>query len=96
MTPFYSYELVTDRYGNEKYSYTNVASKEINLMWLPISSQVDVEQYGERVNEMMQACLFTDDTVNENDRCEIDGIMYNIVSIKRFPNYRLLLAERVR
>ncbi len=96
ITPFYSYGITTDRYGNETYSYTNVASYEINLMWLPISSEVDVEQYGTRVNEMLQACLFTDEPVKENDRVEIEGIMYNIVSIKPYPNYRLLIVERVR
>ena len=65
-------------------------------MWSPISSEVEIAEYGERINEMMQACVFSDEELKEKDRVEINSKMYNIVAIKLYPSYRLVLAERVR
>ena len=45
---------------------------------------------------MMQACVFSDEELKEKDRVEINSKMYNIVAIKLYPSYRLVLVERVR
>ncbi|MDE5781488.1 MAG: hypothetical protein K2I03_08430 [Lachnospiraceae bacterium] len=91
----YKKQINEDRYGNETYDYPKEPSFQIKVMWLPVSSEVAVAEYGERVNEMMQACLFDDSEIIENDRVLIKGSFYNIISIKQYPSYRLLLAERV-
>ena len=92
----YPYGVVTDRYGNESYSYDDNNTFTINVMWLPIASQVEIAEYGERINEMLQAVLYTDETINEQDRVLISDTFYTIISIKKFPSHRLLIAERVR
>ena len=55
-TPVYPYEFKTDRYGNTEYNYPEESAYNLELIWLPISSQVEIAEYGERINEMMQAC----------------------------------------
>lgn len=95
-TPVYPYEFKTDRYGNTEYNYPEESAYNLELIWLPISSQLEIAEYGERINEMMQACLFSDDEIKEKDRVSISGILYNIIAVKPYPSYRLLLAERVR
>ena len=64
-TPVYPYEFKTDRYGNTEYNYPEESAYNLELIWLPISSQVEIAEYGERINEMMQACLFSDDEIKE-------------------------------
>lgn len=95
-TNVFSYGFKTDRYGNQEYSYPTEPSGSIDVMWSPISSEVEIAEYGERINEMMQACVFSDEELKEKDRVEINFKMYNIVAIKQYPSYRLVLAERVR
>lgn len=125
-TPVYRYGIVTDRYGNETYAYSDVADFNISAMWTPITSQVEIAEYGERVNEMLQGCVFSDEEIAEKDRLlvnvgteyltdsegnvltsgsdemltyvngYINGILYTVVSIKKFPHFRTLLIERVR
>lgn len=92
----YPYIIVSDRYGNESYTYDENKSFTINVMWLPITSQVEIAEYGERINEMLQAVIYTDETIKEQDRVSIGDTFYTIISIKKFPSHRLLLAERVR
>lgn len=92
----YPYGIVSDRYGNESYSYDENNTFTINVMWLPVTSQVEIAEYGERINEMLQAVLYTDETIKEQDRVLIGDTFYTLISIKKFPSHRLLLAERVR
>lgn len=127
-TPVFKYGIVSDRYGNESYSYSDKQDSLISVMWTPITSQVEMAEYGERVNEMLQGYLFSDEDIAEKDRVLIDlgnvksvcltdaenciltdclnnilinsesagGVFYNIVSIKKYPHFRILLVERVR
>lgn len=95
-TPVYRYGVVSDRYGNETYAYPTDADFEISLMWTPITSQVEIAEYGERINEMLQGYLFSDEDLSEKDRVLINDVIYNIVSIKKYPHFRILLVERVR
>lgn len=95
VTNVYEKQIKEDRYGKETYVYPKEPTFQIKVMWVPVSSEVAVAEYGERVNEMMQACLFDNSKIVENDRVMIKGSLYNIISIKSYPSYRLLLAERV-
>lgn len=90
------YTIKSDRYDNEAYVYDDKNTFTISIMWLPVSSQVEIAEYGERVNEMLQGVLWSDDTIREKDRIIVNGIAYTVVSVKPFPSYRLLLIERVR
>ena len=38
-TPVYPYEFKTDRYGNTEYNYPEESAYNLELIWLPISSQ---------------------------------------------------------
>lgn len=63
----------------------------------PISSEVEVAEYGERVNEMLQGCVFDDSiSLKEKDRVKVGDNMYNVESIKPYPSYRLVIIERVK
>ncbi len=87
-----------DRYGNESYGYETEPSGTLpDMLWSPISSEVEVAEYGERVNEMLQGCVFDDDIIlKEKDRVKVGDNMYNVESIKPYPSYRLVLIERVK
>lgn len=71
-TPVYKYGVVSDRYGNETYAYSDVEDFNISVMWTPVTSQVEIAEYGERVNEMLQGCLFSDEDIEEKDRVTIN------------------------
>lgn len=88
--------IIEDRYGNESYGYTDEASFSIHVMFVPLSSEVDIAEYGERINEMMQCCLFSDEDIIEKDRIEVNGNLYNVKSIIPFPSYRKIVIERVK
>lgn len=127
-TPVFKYGIDSDRYGNESYSYSEEVDFTIPVMWTPINSQVEIAEYGERVNEMLQGYLFSDEDIAEKDRVLIDlgivksvyltdsnnniladsidnmlsssivdkGVLYNVVSVKKYPHFRIFLVERVR
>lgn len=92
----YPYNTEEDRYGNEHHVYGESASYSIHVLFTPISSEVEIAEYGERVNEMLQACLFDDDiSIRENDRVKIGKAFYKVVAVKPYPSYRLMQVERV-
>lgn len=91
---YYS-SIVEDQYGGEKYVYSP-SDEVVHVLWTPLSSEVEIAEYGERVNEMLQAVLYDNVTIKENDRVEVNGNMYNVVSLKPYPSYRLVIAERVK
>ena len=91
----YPKTIASDRYGNEKYTYTE-ASETIEILWSPLSSESDVAEYGSRVNEMLQGVFFDNAVaISENDRVEVKGTLYLVKSIKPYPTYRLVVIERV-
>ena len=87
-----------DEYGHESYGYEAAPSGIIEgILWSPISSEVEVAEYGERVNEMLQGCVFDDSiSLKEKDRVKVGDNMYNVESIKPYPSYRLVIIERVK
>lgn len=94
-TTIYPHTIVSDRYENDSYTYTE-PTETIELMWYPLSSESDVVEYGERINEMLQAVLCDKLVeIKEKDRVSIDEVFYTVKSIKKYPTYRLLTVERV-
>jgi hypothetical protein len=87
-----------DEYGHESYGYETDPSGILErILWSPISSEVEVAEYGERVNEMLQGCVFDDSiSLKEKDRVKVGDNMYNVESIKPYPSYRLVIIERVK
>lgn len=94
----YRYSVQEGRYGNETYKYETEPSEILEgILWSPISSEVEVAEYGERVNEMLQGCVFDDNiSLKEKDRVKVGDNMYNVESIKPYPSYRLVIIERVK
>ena len=87
----YRYFVREGRYGNETSGILE------GILWSPISSEVEVAEYGERVNEMLQGCVFDDSiSLKEKDRVKVGDNMYNVESIKPYPSYRLVIIERVK
>lgn len=92
----YLKEVTEDRYGNDAESYPTEPNFTIHCMWQPISSELEITQYGERVNEMLCTFIYSSEVIPEKSRVLIDGIFYNIISCIPWLSYRKLLVERVR
>jgi len=84
---------VQDIYGNETNTYT--AGGTINVMWTPIIDEASITLYGERINTMMQAIVYDSTEIQAHDQVVIDNERYEIISIKKYPSYRLIQVGKI-
>ena len=84
---------VLDEYGNE----TNVFSPggTVNCMWLPITDEASIAEYGEKIRSMLQAVIYDDTAIDSHDQVEIRNDRYEVVSIKHYPSYRLVQVSLI-
>lgn len=82
-----------DIYNNE--TNTFLPGGTVNCMWTPIVDEASIQEYGEKVNSMMQAVIYDDTAISPHDQVEISEERYEVVSIKRYPSYRLLQVRLV-
>lgn len=87
----YRQETGLDHYGNAKNTFS--AGGTVNCMWLPVSDEASIQTYGQSVVSMRQAVIYDETEIDEHDQVHIDGGKYEIISIKNYPSYRLLVAK---
>lgn len=80
-----------DHYGNAKNEFTEGGT--VNCMWLPVSDEASIQTYGQDIRSMVQAVVYEETEIGEHDQVHINGGKYEIVSIKKYPSYRLLVAK---
>ena len=85
-----------DRYGNDEASFPDEPDFMINCMWQPVTSELEVAQYGERISEMLYSIVYSPEDITEGSRISINDNMYNILSCVPWFAYRKLVVERVR
>ena len=82
-----------DMYFNETNTFT--AGGTINVIWTPISDEADIAIYGEQVNTMLQAIVYDETEIDAHDQFHIDNEVYEVVSIKKYPSYRLIQVKKL-
>ena len=89
----YRKTTVLDHYRNE----TNVfnAGGSIHCMFTPVSDVASIQAYGEEIATMKQAVIYDTTEMDEHDQIYIDGDKYEIVSIQKYPSYRLIQVRKI-
>lgn len=60
-----------------------------------LTSGYTLGEQGEQASGVLEGCLFTELAVSVFDRMELDGALYEIRAVQRWPSYRKLLAQRI-
>lgn len=89
----YRKTATTDEIGNEINTFS--AGGKINVMFTPVSDEASIQLYGEQITTMYQAIVYDDTAMDEHDQVEISGKRYEIVSIQRYPLFRLIRVKKV-
>ena len=82
---------VLDEYHNETNQF--IPGGTVHCMWVPVSDEATITAYGEKVNSMLQAVIYDETEIDAHDQIEIKGNQYEVISIKEYPSYRLLLVN---
>lgn len=85
---------VLDIYNNETLQYQDAGT--ITAMFTPITDEASIELYGEAVVSMFQAVIYDETAISSHDRVDFDGDTYEIVTIKKYPSYRLIHIRKVQ
>lgn len=101
--PFKVYKRITreNRYGGAESEYKDEpdldieAGSENAISWQPISTESIITQYGEKVNEMLEGVDKNSLEINEHDRIKVNNIMYEVVAVQLWNNYRNIVVKRV-
>lgn len=68
----------------------------LDLAWRPVTDEATIEEYGISHKGGMKAALFDFSVaVKRFDILVYDGGRYEVRGVKKYPSYRLIIAERV-
>lgn len=84
-----------DRYNCETLE-TATDGTVLRLAWRPVTDEATIEEYGIHHKGGIKAALFdVSVSVKLFDIIVYDGGRYEVKGIKKYPSYRLIIAERV-
>lgn len=84
---------IRDKYGFEKV-VSSGETKTLFLLPQPVSDKAVLEEYGVKYERSLQAAVFDDVEIRHFDFMRIDGEMYTVIGIKKYPSHRLLIMEK--
>lgn len=91
----YPTSVKTDRYHCETLE-TSKDGTALSLCWRPFTDEATIEEYGISHKGGVKAALFDSSvTVKRFDVICYDGARYEVRGVKKYPSYRLIIAERV-
>lgn len=91
----YGCRSVMDQYNNEQRIPESEPKCTIHVMWHPVSDEASIAAFGDRVLSMLQAVYYGSESIENFDRISINGDQYEVVSIKVFNTYRLILVRKL-
>lgn len=84
-----------DRYNCETFE-TSKDGTALSLCWRPVTDEATIEEYGIRHKGGIKAALFDFSvSVKSFDIIVYNGGRYEVRGVKKYPSYRLIIAERV-
>ena len=84
----FSTVLETDQYANE-HRVKSAEKSTIHTMWHPLTSEVDIAEYGESISSMLYCILYNlhKNDIDYFDVITINGEDYEVVKIKQFNTH---------
>lgn len=82
-----------DHYRNEANTFD--AGGTIYTMFTPVSDEASIQTFGEKVSTMKQAVIYDDTEMEAHDQIEIDGETFEIITIQKYPSYRLIRVNKI-
>ncbi len=74
-------------------SYSDESYEDKALIW-PVSSKLQVELYGMRVNDMLNMHYYGSLEIKEHDMINYEGVAYKVVSIQKFKRFKAIGIEK--
>lgn len=91
----YPTSVKKDRYNCETFE-PSTDGTVLRLAWRPVTDEATIEEYGIHHKGGVKAALFESNVaVKRFDVICYDGGRYEVRGIKKYPSYRLIIAERV-
>ena len=82
------------RLQDEKKKSQDVSTEDKALIW-PVSSKLQVELYGMRVNDMLNMHYYGSLEIKEHDMINYEGVAYKVVSIQKFKRFKAIGIEKI-
>lgn len=89
-----TYSAVKDDEGNIIESYSDESCVDKALIW-PVSSKLQVELYGMRVNDMLNMHYYGSLEIKEHDMINYEGVAYKVISIQKFKRFKAIGIEKI-
>lgn len=91
----YGTHEVMDDYHNIQKVRDDDPKATLYIMVTPISDQVYIEEYGERISEYRQFVYYGTDTLHELDQVEFGGEMWEITRILQYQTHAVVHMRRL-
>lgn len=85
--------VVTDDYGAQSYEF--VSRGTVHTMFVPVSDEATIEEYGENINDMLQAVIYDTTPIFHYDELTINGERYEVVKIEVWMTHRRITVKKV-
>lgn len=93
--PVYGTSPNKDSIGNVQRVIDPEPKFNIFVMWHPITDEASVVAYGDKIEGMLQAVYYGSDYIKNFDQVLIYGDYYEVVSVKQFNTYKLILVKKL-